>query len=174
MTSVIGGRAPVREPVAMRIRDIMKKSVATIGRDRPAEEARSLMRSRRIRHLVVTGPGGEGGMIGIVSERDVGGPRGAAPAGAVGEVMSPRVVTVDADATLRDAANTLRGHGVGCLPVTEGDGRTLRLVGIVTVSDMLEVLGRGAASGARDRATPYLARRQGPPPKPRGERLRKR
>ncbi|MCG3134643.1 MAG: hypothetical protein HMLKMBBP_01959 [Planctomycetes bacterium] len=159
----------------MRIHDIMTKDVSTIAPDRPAEEARTLMRSRRIRHLVVRGAGG---VVGVVSERDLGGPRGRAPSGTVGEVMSPRVVTIAADATLRDAAKLLRGHGVGCLPVTAPGDRPsrepARLVGIVTVSDMLDALLRGTAPGARDRATPYLVRRQGPPKKPRGERLRRR
>jgi CBS domain-containing protein len=41
----------------------------------------------------------------------------------------------------RDAANRPRGHVVGCLPMMEED----RLVGIVTISDVLETLGRGDA-----------------------------
>jgi CBS domain-containing protein len=41
---------------------------------------------------------------------------------------------------VREAANLMRGRSIGCLPVL--DGR--KLVGIVTVTDLLELLGRGA------------------------------
>ena len=37
------------------------------------------------------------------------------------------------------AANLMRGRTIGCVPVVEGR----RLVGIVTASDLLQLLGRG-------------------------------
>jgi len=42
--------------------------------------------------------------------------------------------------TLRQAANLLRGRTIGCLPVVEGG----ELVGILTTTDLLELIGRGA------------------------------
>ncbi len=150
----------------MRMQDIMKTDVETIDHDAPASRAREVMKARRIRHLVVRR---DGRFVGVVSERDVGGPRGAAPGGTVGAVMSRGIVSVPSDATLRQAANLLRGHVIGCLPVIEDD----RLVGIVTISDVLDALGRGEAP-MRGRGKPYVARRQGPLGKPRGERLTRR
>ena len=38
------------------------------------------------------------------------------------------------------APRLMRGHGAGCLPVVENG----RLVGIVTVSDLMELIGRGS------------------------------
>jgi acetoin utilization protein AcuB len=150
----------------MRIRELMAKPVAEIAPEATASDARALMRSHKIRHLVVR----DGGrIVGVVSDRDVGGPRGPAPDVTVGSVMASRVVTVGPDATLRDAANLLRGHVIGCLPVVE-EGR---LVGIVTISDVLDALGRGDAP-LKGRGRPYVARRQGPSGKPRAERLRRR
>jgi CBS domain-containing protein len=49
-------------------------------------------------------------------------------------------VTIDADAPLKRAANLMRGRNVGCLVVVERGKPT----GIVTTSDVLELLGRGA------------------------------
>ena len=49
------------------------------------------------------------------------------------------------EATVRQAANRLRGRGVGCLAVMD-DGR---LRGIVTTQDLLELIGRGTASQHR-------------------------
>jgi len=147
----------------MRIHEIMTTDVHSVESSAPLSRARELMKARGIRHLVVKR---DGRLAGIVSERDVGGPRGAAPSGDVAGAMSHGVVSIGPDATLRDAANMLRGHVIGCLPVMDDD----RLVGIVTISDVLDALGRGEAP-MRGRAKPYVARRQGPVGKARGERL---
>jgi len=40
---------------------------------------------------------------------------------------------------IRKAANLMRGRSIGCLVVVDG----ARIVGIVTVSDLLELIGRG-------------------------------
>ena len=50
------------------------------------------------------------------------------------KVMHTQVVTCSPDTLVEDAAYLMRREGVGCLPVTR-DGR---LVGIVTVEDMLD------------------------------------
>jgi acetoin utilization protein AcuB len=57
--------------------------------------------------------------------------------------MTGRVVTVPPTTTVRQAANLMRGRSIGCLVVTD----PTRIVGIVTVSDLLELLGQGADRG---------------------------
>ncbi|MCI0342504.1 MAG: CBS domain-containing protein [Planctomycetales bacterium] len=136
----------------MRVSDVMNRLVQTIEADATADEAWRRMRARSIRHLVVL----EGtDVVGILSDRDLGSSRGAGVRRGrlVGHLMSPNVVTVAPDATLREAARLLRGRAIGCLPVF--DGR--RLVGILTASDVLDAV--GAAPG-RDRA-PAESRRPG-------------
>lgn len=59
----------------MRLRDVMSVDVITVGADDPASVAEATMRRHRIRHLVVVE---DGRLVGIVSERDLGGTRGAA------------------------------------------------------------------------------------------------
>ena len=54
--------------------------------------------------------------------------------------MTAPAVSATSDMTVRKAANLLRGRSIGCLPVME-DGD---LVGIVTTTDLLERIGRGA------------------------------
>jgi CBS domain-containing protein len=61
--------------------------------------------------------------------------------------MSEPVVTVEVTTTVRQAANLMRGHSIGCLVVT-GSDRSGRVKGIVTVSDLLELVGRGLDRGA--------------------------
>ena len=141
----------------MRVRDVMSREVETIDAGCAVALARDLMASRRIRHLIVLC----GGRIaGVVSQHDIDRVDAAVPVGAVRDVMNGDVVTLSSDATLADAANLLRGRAVGCLPVID----RCRLVGIVTVSDLLDVMGRGGGH-AHDRARPYVSRRQGPPKK---------
>lgn len=123
----------------MRVRDVMSTGVKSVGVELPADEAWQWMRAERIHHLVVL----DGKAIaGVISDRDAGGPKGdAVRAGHdVGELMTRHVVTVTPDTTVKRAANLLRGRSIGCAVVTDKG----RVAGIVTTSDLLELLGRGA------------------------------
>jgi acetoin utilization protein AcuB len=122
----------------MRVQDVMTKDVQTISSTESAEHAWDLMRARRIHHLVVT----DGSrIVGVLSDRDVGG-RNGRPVRRnrdIVELMSDRVVTVGPTETVRRAANLLRGRSIGCLVVAVAN----RPVGIVTVADLLTLIGRG-------------------------------
>ncbi len=120
----------------MRLQDLMKRSVETITEGQSADDAFERMRLRRIRHLVVT----DGKRVsGVVSQRDIANEGGRAGQ-TVRDVMSSPAVTAAPGMTVRQAANLLRGRTLGCLPVLEGK----KLVGIVTITDLLELVGRGA------------------------------
>lgn len=122
----------------MRLREFMRSNVVTIESTEAASVAWTRMRQRRIRHLVVTD---KGRVVGVISERDLGGPNGKAvrQGRTVRDLMNSKVVTADPAMTLRQAANLMRGRLIGSLPVVEDD----RLVGIVTATDVLDELGRG-------------------------------
>jgi len=121
----------------MRLMEIMTTEVETASSTEAAEKAFERMRTRRIRHLVVM-DGRQ--VVGVLSERDVGGVRGSQiRAGkTVGELMSAQAVIASPTTTVRQAANLLRARTIGCLPIVE-DGK---LAGIVTLTDLLELLGR--------------------------------
>lgn len=123
----------------MRIGEIMNTAVIATKPNVSAERAWSEMRLRSVRHLVVM----DGKHVaGILSERDLGGRNGSVirKGKSVADLMTRNVVTVDSHTTIRQAANLMRGRTVGCLPVVE-DGR---VVGIVTITDILDQLGRGS------------------------------
>jgi CBS domain-containing protein len=132
----------------MRVQDVMTTAVQTISPGASAEEAANLMRTKGIHHLVVSdGPR----VVGMLSDRDVGG-RNGAPVRKnriVSDLMTTRVVTVSPTRTVRQAANLMRGRSIGCLVVVGRD----RTLGIITVADLLELLGRGierpVVTGAR-------------------------
>jgi acetoin utilization protein AcuB len=122
----------------MRIFEVMTDGVQAVAADASAEDAWTLMRREGIHHLVVKA-GAQ--VVGVLSDRDAGGASGSSvrKGRIVAELMTAPVVTIDAEEPVRKAANLMRGRTIGCLPVM----RKGRLVGIVTVSDLLRVLGTG-------------------------------
>jgi acetoin utilization protein AcuB len=121
----------------------MTKGVKTTAPTAAAEEAWNLMRLNRIHHLAVT-KGRR--VVGVLSDRDAGGHRGASVRmnSTVADLMTAPAVTVEPTTTVRQAANVMRGRTIGCLVVVKAG----RAIGIVTVSDLLELLGRGLDRGA--------------------------
>jgi acetoin utilization protein AcuB len=121
----------------MRVQDVMTRRVETVSADDPAADALERMRQRRIRHLVVTL---NHEIAGVLSSRDLVSLPLSEGAPLVRDLMTSPAVSIEPDATLRQAANLLRGRSIGCLPVLEGK----KLVGILTTTDLLELIGRGA------------------------------
>jgi acetoin utilization protein AcuB len=121
----------------MRVGEEMTPRVETVSAGESAEVAQRNMRQKRIRHLVVTS-GRD--VVGVVSDRDLKEAGSFRQVETVGELMTSPVVTARPETTLRQAANLLRGRTIGCLPVLD-EGR---LLGIVTTTDLLELIGRGA------------------------------
>jgi acetoin utilization protein AcuB len=122
----------------MRAQEFMSEAVETVTPRTAAEKAFQQMRLKGIHHLVVT----EGErLVGVISDRDVGGVRGASlrKGRTVADLMTPRVVTAAPTTSVRQAANLMRGHSIGCLVIAEGR----RVLGIITVADLLTLLGRG-------------------------------
>jgi IMP dehydrogenase len=123
----------------VRVQDVMTLRVETVGPEVPAEEGWQRMQIEGMHHLVVARAGK---VVGLFSDRDAGSRRGVAlrRGRTVGELMTAKPLTVLPDTPVRKAANLMRGRSIGSLVVTDRSGR---LVGIVTVSDLLELLGRG-------------------------------
>jgi CBS domain-containing protein len=122
----------------MRLQDVMSKDIEIIEENASAEDAWQQMRLQNIHHLIVK-RGKD--IIGIISERDLGGTseENIRIGRSVSDFMSTDVITGEATMTVKDAANLMRGNTISCLPVLEHK----HLVGIVTISDLLELIGKG-------------------------------
>jgi acetoin utilization protein AcuB len=131
----------------------MSTEVLSVSPNLPLSEARTRMKTGGVHHLLVQK---DREIVGVVSERDLGGTKLAARNGVVADVMTENVVTASPEATIRQAANLLRGRSIGCLPIVE-EGRA---VGIVTTTDLLELLGRGVEKPIR-RSTRWTLRDRG-------------
>ena len=129
----------------MRVYEVMSKAVETVRPAVQASEAKTRMRQRKIHHLVVK-QGGE--LTGVISQRDLGGARLPKSLGTwtVGDLMTSPVVTVTTRTPVRRAAAIMKGRSIGSLVVTSANGK---VAGIVTVSDLLNLLAR---NGDRQRA----------------------
>ena len=141
----------------MRLQDIMSTDIKSVTPSVTVATARNLMRVDGIHHLLVVD---DRRVVGIVSDRDLGGRvgarRGDGGATSIADVMSAHVVTVTADATIRQAANLMRGRGIGCLAVVADE----KPVGIVTITDLLELIGRGVERPI-ERSKRWTLRRRG-------------
>jgi len=127
----------------MKLRDIMTTPVLTFGRYEPASDALAFMRDAGVRHAVVLS-GTQ--ILGVISERDLGGPHGGRlrVGRNVGELMQGEPVLAEPETSLAQAAELLRDERIGCLPVVERG----RLLGIVTRSDVLAAIAERRAPAA--------------------------
>ena len=148
----------------MRVRDFMSRPVESIRVTASPRAAREQMYRRKIRHLLVKRGGTP---CGTLSDRDIAVPAGGAPSsgGTLEPFVMPLLVTVTPDATMRDVANLMRARGVECLPVVERG----TVVGIVTIHDVLDFVGRGRVTSAGRTHRAVLPRR-GPRGAPRSVR----
>jgi acetoin utilization protein AcuB len=131
-----------------QVSEIMSRGLITVDKNASLRRARRILDQHRIRHLLVM----DGKrLVGIVTDRDL---RRAAPSSKspltisereefmdelkVVEVMSRKLITASPDTTVREAAKVMVSEKIGCLPVVNGN----QLVGIVTETDLLEILVR--------------------------------
>jgi len=135
----------------------MTATPITVAPETSVVDARHLMATRRIRHLLVA----EGTrLVGIVTDRDI---RLNLPSPAtslsvwelnyllarlvVKEVMSRSVVTIGPERDAAEAARIMVEHKFGALPVVDGG----ELVGIVTETDFLREFARSEVTEAAAR-----------------------
>ena len=120
----------------MKIADLMSRRVHVAGPELDAETAWRCMQQLHVRHLVVVDAREQ--VIGLLSEGDLGGRHGAQlrHQKSVRDLMTPDPIVLDPEVDVHQAAELLRGLSIGCFPVVSGSA----LVGIVTTSDLLEVL----------------------------------
>lgn len=144
-------------PQVMRLQDFMSTAIKTIPQTATVGEARNLMRTNGIHHLLVIE---DRRVVGIVSNGDLGVRAGTRSAQnevrSVAEVMTTNVVAAAPETTVRQAANLMRGRNIGCLAVIEDS----KPIGIITTTDLLELIGRGAERPI-EQSTPWTLGRRG-------------
>jgi len=124
------------------VKDIMTKDVVSIGVDKSVFDAAVLMSSNLVGCLVIM----DGAVpAGIVTERDFVRRVVAKKMPLdtkVSEIMSKSLITVDSDASLKEAARLMSTNQIRRLPVVKQN----RLVGIVVAADFVRNLGKKTVS----------------------------
>lgn len=131
----------------MLIRNFMTKKVITIDADDSMQKAIQMLRQHKINMLPVTH---NGKVVGVVSDRDL---KKASPSDAtdlevhelkyllnkikVKDIMTKKVITLQPDFTIEEAAEVLLNKDISGAPVVDAKGD---LVGIITNSDLYKAL----------------------------------
>lgn len=133
----------------MKVKNWISKEVITISPEASVKQAFGLMKSMGIRHLPVV----KGKVLkGIVTDRDLRRPKISDVFKSwhelyrinddiqVEDIMVSPVLTIGAEAPIREAAQVMAEKRIGALPVTDSKGQ---MVGIITESDVLRAFVAG-------------------------------
>jgi acetoin utilization protein AcuB len=143
--------------VNMFVGERMSRPVISVLPEDPINEVLAMFRNEHIRRAPVMK---EGKLLGIVSERDL---LNASPSSAttlsvwelnyliskvkIKDVMTKKVITVDADTPIEEAARIMADKKIGGLPVISAG----KVVGMITETDLFKILLE--LMGARQKAT---------------------
>jgi len=125
------------------VREIMMGSPVTLKPEDTLDLANDVISLGRIRHIPVVQ---DGRVVGMLSERDLIGAAATTIFGlkqktksallksvTIKSVMKKRVVSVNPDTTIKEAARVMADKKIGCVPVILNGA----LVGLVTTTDIL-------------------------------------
>jgi len=153
-----GGAHEKETAMPTRLKDFATTVVAVVEPETTAMVTAQLMRQHHIGALVVVDTEQQAFPVGIVTDRDLVlalMAEGLDPAMfTAGDIMSVELVTATPDMDVMEAVTLMRTNRLRRLVITDDEGR---LVGIVTLEDLLELMTRelaalaSAAIGARDR-----------------------
>ena len=110
------------------VKEVMTRNVITFKEDTPVEEVAQTLTSKRITGAPVVG--GDGLVVGIVSEVDVFTKKGKLAR----DIMSTHVISVTEDTGIDEAARLLAGERIRRVPVIKRG----KMVGLLSRSDVLD------------------------------------
>jgi len=110
------------------VKEVMTRNVITFKEDTPVEEVAQTLTSKRITGAPVLG--GDGMVVGIVSEVDVFTKKGKLAR----DIMSTHVISVTEDTGIDEAARLLAGERIRRVPVIKRG----KMVGLPSRSDVLD------------------------------------
>ena len=151
---------PSKTPGDSLVRDYMTVDPQTLSIEHSLLDAVLMLRRSNLRHIPILE---DGHLVGLLSDRDISrlAPSLLVPLSAedynrvfedtrVGKIMTRNPLCIAPGALLSEAVEALDSNRLGCLPVLD-DGR---LVGIITVSDMLRALRDLISGTTSDTPTP--------------------
>ena len=125
-----------RKPVAIRVGEIMSRSLILFKRDEPVVNAISALVKNKITGAPVVDE--NQGLVGIISEKDIlkiamNEAFFETPLGQIDDYMSKNVIFISSDCSLFEIASLFSKHKIRRLPVVDNN----KVVGIVSCKDVL-------------------------------------
>ena len=136
------------------VKDIMRNSVISIDESMTVKDAAQIMTDTKVGCVIITK---EIAPVGILTERDFVTKiiSNQMPYSTVlSEVMSSPLVSISADETVWEAAETMKTKKIHKLPVVDEN----KMVGIITATDLVKVSSVGSDSNMRQIADQILIR----------------
>jgi CBS domain-containing protein len=127
----------------MKLNDIFTRNVVTAEPEDTLEAVAHLMQDHNVGTVVIVE---DRRPVGIITDRDLAlalGAQGVSPSEPVQTVMSRHVLAIPEDMGIYTATRFMRDRGVRRLPIVDRDDR---LVGLVSLDDLLRFLGRELAN----------------------------
>jgi len=126
--------------MSLCVRDVMARRVLLVEADSSAKNAARMMNKFSVSSLIVSS---EGDIVGIVTERDI--LTRVVASGqnpeevTVREIMSEPIIVVNPDTPLEQAVQIMLMERIKKLPVMEKDGEKVKLVGILSMTDVARI-----------------------------------
>ena len=139
----------------MKLGQQFKKEVVTVPPDASIRKTAFAMRDHGVGAIVVVNEKGK--PVGIVTDRDLAlavAVDERDPDTPVGEIMPGELITIGENEGIFNATQYVFGYQVRRLPIVDSDGK---LVGIVTMDDLLGLLARELGNLAEGAVQPVLA-----------------
>lgn len=119
----------------MRVREVMKEDVKTINENATVKEAAQEMKTNKIGGLLVMDSNED--VIGIITERDILEKVAVEDILSkdvkIKQIMTKKVITIDPDAFIEDAADLMNKNKIKKLPVLWQN----KVVGIITATELI-------------------------------------
>ncbi len=126
--------------MSLCVRDLMESRVLTVDATSSAKNSARMMTKFGVSCLIVSF---EDDIVGIVTSRDiltrvvVSGQNSEQVT--VGEIMSEPIIVVNTDTPIEQAVQIMITEKIKKLPVTEKDGEKVKLVGILSMTDIARI-----------------------------------
>ena len=126
--------------MSLCVRDLMESRVLTVDATSSAKNSARMMTKFGVSCLIVSS---EDDIVGIVTSRDI--LTRVVVSGqnpeqvTVGEIMSEPIIVVNTDTPIEQAVQIMITEKIKKLPVTEKDGEKVKLVGILSMTDIARI-----------------------------------
>jgi len=126
--------------MSLCVRDLMESRVLTVEATSTAKNSARMMTKFGVSCLIVSF---EDDIVGIVTSRDI--LTRVVVSGqnpeqvTVGEIMSEPIIVVNTDTPIEQAVQIMITEKIKKLPVTEKDGEKVKLVGILSMTDIARI-----------------------------------